>query len=74
MSSPSLEPSPDKDIILSTHYIAVIIVITILAVLIVWLRMYTRMFVSRNAGWDDWTMFTASVRSLCHAGQHSISK
>ena len=35
---------------------------TVLAVLIAWLRMYTRMFVSRNTGWDDWTMFAASVR------------
>ena len=69
MGSPTLGPPHDGDVILSTHYIAVIIVITILAVLIAWLRMYTRIFVSRNAGWDDWTMFTASVRQLCRAGR-----
>ena len=40
---------------------------TVLAVLIAWLRMYTRMFVSRNTGWDDWTMFAASVRMSASA-------
>ena len=50
------------DIVLSSHYIAAIAVLTALAVSIVWLRMYSRLFVSRNAGWDDWTMFAASVR------------
>jgi len=38
-----------------------IIVITIIAVSIAWLRLYIRAFVSRNLWWDDWTMFVASV-------------
>lgn len=56
-----------KDVVLSKHYIAAIAVLTVLSVSIVWLRMYSRIFVSRNLGWDDWTMFVASVRmrSLC---------
>lgn len=62
MEPPALTPPPLGDINLSNHYIAGIIVMTILAVLIAWLRMYTRIFVSRNTGWDDWTMFGASVR------------
>ena len=62
MASPLLTPPPDGDVILSNHYIAGISVMTVLAVLIAWLRMYTRIFVSRNIGWDDWTMFAASVR------------
>ena len=51
-----------KDVILSKHYIAAISVLTVLSVSIVWLRMYSRIFVSRNLWWDDWTMFAASVR------------
>ena len=62
MESAMLTPPPDGDIILSDHYIAGITVMTVLAVLIAWLRMYTRIFVSRNTGPDDWTMFAASVR------------
>ena len=58
----ALAPPPDGDIVLSNDFIAGIIVMTILAVLIAWLRMYVRIFVSRNTGWDDWTMFAASVR------------
>lgn len=61
-----MEPTPLKppegDVVLSNRYIAAIIVMTALAVLVAWLRMYTRIFVSRNTGWDDWTMFAASVR------------
>lgn len=38
-----------------------IIIMTIIAVAVAWLRMYTRAFVSRNLWWDDWTMFVASV-------------
>ncbi|CAF9921612.1 hypothetical protein IMSHALPRED_005218 [Imshaugia aleurites] len=61
MGPTTLTPPPDGDVILSNHYIIGIIVMTVLAVLIAWLRMYTRIFVSGNTGWDDWTMFTASI-------------
>ena len=64
MKPTMLSPPPDGDVIVSNRYIVAISVMTILAVLTVWLRMYTRIFVSRNRGWDDWTMFAASVRLL----------
>ena len=51
-----------KDVVLSKHYIAAIAVLTALSVCVVWLRMYSRIFVSHNLWWDDWTMFAASVR------------
>lgn len=41
-----------------------IILMTIIAVLIAWLRMYTRAIVSYNVGWDDWIMFAVSVCTL----------
>lgn len=56
-----LSPPSEGDIVLSSHYIAAIVVMTVVAVLISWSRMYTRMVLSRNTGWDDWTMFAASV-------------
>jgi len=62
MSPAPLDPPPGGDVILSNHYIAAIAVMTVVAVLVAWLRMYTRISVSRNTGWDDWTMFAASVR------------
>ena len=60
----SLKPPSEKDTILSNRYIAGIVVLTVLAVSIAWLRMYVRIFVSRNLGWDDVTMFGASVSSF----------
>ena len=62
MASVTLHPPLDGDVVLSDHYIAAIVVMTVVAVLIAWLRIYTRMFVSHNTGWDDWVMFAASVR------------
>lgn len=44
-------------------YMAGIITITVISVLIVWLRMYTRLYISRNAWWDDWIMFASTVSS-----------
>jgi len=61
MSAATSIPPTDGDVILSNRYIGGIIGMTVVAVLIAWLRMYTRIFVSRNTGWDDWTMFVASV-------------
>jgi len=61
MSAATSIPPTDGDVILSNHYIGGITGMTVVAVLIAWLRMYTRIFVSRNTGWDDWTMFVASV-------------
>ena len=60
MEAPPPMP-PDGDVITGPHYIIAIIVTTVLAVLITWLRMYVRIFMSRNPGWDDYTMFAASV-------------
>ena len=59
----SSQPPADlpPDIILSGAYEAGIIVLTIVSVATVWLRMYTRIYISRNTSWDDWLMFAASV-------------
>lgn len=53
--------TPDYD---DRHaYMAAIIATTVVAVLIAWLRMYTRIYVSRNAWWDDWVMLIATMSS-----------
>lgn len=61
MSALVLEAPPDGDHDLRGHYMAGIIVLTIIAVSIAWLRLYVRAFVSHNLWWDDWSMFVASV-------------
>lgn len=65
MASVELKYPPDGDVDLRARYMAGIVVMTVIAVLTAWLRLYTRVFVSRNLWWDDWTMFVASV---CHPG------
>ena len=52
---------PEGDVISGPRYMAAIAATTVVAVLIAWLRMYVRVFMSRNVGWDDYTMFVASV-------------
>ena len=47
---------------LSTGYEAGLVILTTVSVAVVWLRMYTRIFVIHQPGWDDWLMFIASVR------------
>ena len=74
MEQATLTPPPDGDVIYSNRYIAGIVAMTIVAVLIAWLRMYTRIFVSRNPGWDDWTMFAASVRQIILTLQFGLSR
>ena len=61
MESRSLGSPASGDVVASDHHIAAIAILTVLAVSIAWLRLYTRIFVSHNPGWDDWTMFAASV-------------
>lgn len=39
-----------EDVVLTNHYITSIAVLTIIAVSIVWLRIYCRLFVSHNMG------------------------
>ena len=63
MSSP-IPPPPDGDVIQSEGYMAGIITLTVAAVLIAWLRMYVRTFVSQNVGWDDYIMFAASLITI----------
>ena len=46
---------------MSDRYTAAIAVLTVIAVSIAWLRLYTRIFVSQNTGLDDVTMLAASV-------------
>ncbi|PVH91880.1 hypothetical protein DM02DRAFT_702580 [Periconia macrospinosa] len=50
------------------EYMAAIIVFTVIAVVIAWLRMYTRMFISRNAWWDDWVMFIGTFLTILTNG------
>ncbi len=59
-----LTPPPEGDARKSPTLIGVTAVITIFAALIVWLRIYVRMALTRKTWWDDWTMFIASVRSI----------
>ena len=56
-----LGPSSNENVIMSDRYTAAIAVLTVIAVSIAWLRVYTRTFVSHNTGWDDATMLAASV-------------
>ena len=67
MNATSPQAPAGGDVILSYHYIAAITVLTVCAVLTVWLRMYIRIVVSQNVGWDDWTMFAASVTTYTYA-------
>ncbi|KAL8666377.1 MAG: hypothetical protein Q9168_007492 [Polycauliona sp. 1 TL-2023] len=64
MSTVVLPAPPGGDVDLRAGYMAGIIVMTVVAVAIVWLRMYTRAFVSHNLGWDDWIMFVASLITI----------
>jgi hypothetical protein len=45
-------------------FMAAIIVFTVIAVLTAWLRVYTRIIISRNVWWDDWVMLIGSVRRI----------
>ncbi|KAI4111063.1 MAG: hypothetical protein LQ339_000791 [Xanthoria mediterranea] len=64
MSAPLLPAPPNGDVDLRGRFMAGIIIMTIIAVAVAWLRMYTRAFVSRNLWWDDWTMFVASFITI----------
>lgn len=56
-----LKAPPDGDVVVSKGYMAGLIVLTVFAAVAAWLRMYTRISISRKTGADDWTMFVASV-------------
>lgn len=60
MEGQSIQPIiPDHDY--RHAYMAAIIAMTVIAVLLAWLRIYTRMYISRNVWWDDWVMLIATV-------------
>jgi hypothetical protein len=46
--------------------------VTIIFLLLTWTtvsaRFYTRVFILRSVGWDDWTMLMALVRAAIHNG------
>lgn len=44
--------------------IATTVVVTVLADLVVGLRMMVRKWVVGNIGWDDWTIVAATVRHI----------
>ncbi|KAL8788721.1 MAG: hypothetical protein Q9213_001535 [Squamulea squamosa] len=64
MSAIILQAPPDGDVDLRGRFMAGIIVMTVVAVAMAWVRMYTRACVSRNLWWDDWTMFFASFITI----------
>ncbi|KAF2113572.1 hypothetical protein BDV96DRAFT_601066 [Lophiotrema nucula] len=49
-------------------FMTAIITVTVLSVVIAWLRMYTRIFLSQNAWWDDYIMFAASFLTILTNG------
>ncbi|KAJ4394815.1 hypothetical protein N0V93_004035 [Gnomoniopsis smithogilvyi] len=59
-SSQSIPPDDDY----RYAYMAGIITATIVAVLVSWVRMYTRMYISHNLWWDDWVMFAATFLTI----------
>ncbi|ROV93379.1 hypothetical protein VMCG_08403 [Cytospora schulzeri] len=59
-SSASIPPDHDY----RHAYMAAIITITVVAVLIAWMRMYTRLYISRNCWWDDWIMLIATFLTI----------
>ena len=61
MKSICLGSPANGDVIVSDRYTAAIAVLTVIAVSIAWLRIYTRIFVRHNTGLDDGTMLAASV-------------
>ena len=65
MKSICLGSPANGDVIMSDRYTAAIAVLTVIAVSIAWLRIYTRIFVSHNTGLDDGTMLAASVTIAC---------
>ncbi|KAL8833478.1 MAG: hypothetical protein Q9170_004252 [Blastenia crenularia] len=64
MSAPLLKAPPDGDVDLRGRFMAGIIVMTVIAVMFAWLRLFTRVFVSHNPWWDDWAMFAASLITI----------
>ena len=65
MSQGSQLPSPNTiDETRQPGIIATVILVTVLAVIVVGLRLATRKWVVKNIGWDDWTMVAAIVRCL----------
>ncbi|PVH91859.1 hypothetical protein DM02DRAFT_544973 [Periconia macrospinosa] len=45
-----------------------IITMTVLSVVIAWLRVYTRIFISRNVWWDDWVMLASTPLTIITNG------
>ncbi|KAL8711956.1 MAG: hypothetical protein Q9220_003652 [cf. Caloplaca sp. 1 TL-2023] len=64
MSTTALQPPPDGDVDYRGRFMAGIIVMTVIAVSIAWLRMFTRQAISHNLWWDDWIMFAASLVTI----------
>ncbi|KAF2650087.1 hypothetical protein K491DRAFT_683314 [Lophiostoma macrostomum CBS 122681] len=53
---------PDTDY--RRAYMAAIIVVTVIAIMVAWLRMYTRIVLSKNVWWDDWIMFLGTFLTI----------
>jgi hypothetical protein len=48
---------------------AVLSVFAIVGTLFVALRLYTRFFIIRASGWEDWVLFSSWVRSMKTCGR-----
>ena len=72
MASESSQPIP-PDIDHRHGYMAAIIVTTVVAVLMAWVRLYTRLYISKNTWWDDWIMFIATVSDRIRFNRASSS-
>ncbi|KAF1949508.1 hypothetical protein CC80DRAFT_555232 [Byssothecium circinans] len=62
------ESAPPKDVDLRHLYMGIIIAVTVVSIVIAWLRVYTRVFISRNPGWDDWIMLMSTPITLITNG------
>ena len=62
MSEPMLSVPSDGDVDLRGGFMAGIVLMTVIAIIIAWLRMYVRIFSIKSVWWDDWVMFIAMVR------------
>ena len=65
----TLPPPPGGDHSKARQLLASIVFSTILALIAVLLRMYARVKLIRNVGWDDYTIVTAMVRPMILVGR-----
>ena len=60
-----LLPPPDGNQNRTAPILGMTIGSLVLSCIFVGLRMYTRTFLAKSVGWDDWTMVAALVSTCC---------